>query len=55
MKFKTLYNSDKLYKNISLYINMTDINQVNNAVDKEMIYYINNNIKDINKIANIYK
>ena len=34
---------------------MTDINQVNNAVDKEMIYFINNNIKDINKIDYIYK
>jgi putative phage-type endonuclease len=34
---------------------MTDINQVNNAVDKEMIYFINNNIKDINKIEHIYK
>ena len=34
---------------------MTDINQVNNAVDKEMIYFINNNIKDINKIEYIYK
>ena len=34
---------------------MTDINLVNNAVDKEMIYFINNNIKDINKIEHIYK
>ena len=34
---------------------MTDINQVNNAVDNEMIYIINNNIKDINKIDYIYK
>ena len=34
---------------------MTDINQVNNAVDKEMIYFINNNIKNINKIDYIYK
>jgi putative phage-type endonuclease len=34
---------------------MTDINQVNNAIDKEMIYFINNNIKDINKIDYIYK
>jgi putative phage-type endonuclease len=50
-----LYNFDKLYKYILPYINMTDINQVNNAVDKEMIYFINNNIKDINKIDYIYK
>jgi putative phage-type endonuclease len=34
---------------------MTDINRVNNVVDKEMIYFINNNIKDINKIEYIYK
>ena len=34
---------------------MTDRNQVNNAVDNEMIYIINNNIKDINKIDYIYK
>ena len=32
---------------------MTDINQVNNVVDNEMIYFINNNIKDINKIESI--
>ena len=34
---------------------MTDINQVNNVVDNEMIYFINNNIKDVNKIEYIYK
>lgn len=34
---------------------MTDINQVNNVIDKEMIYFINNNIKDVNKIEYIYK
>ena len=34
---------------------MTDIYQVNNVVDNEMIYIINNNIKDINKIEYIYK
>jgi len=50
-----LYNSNKLYKYISSYMTMTDINQVNNAIDKEMIYFINNNIKDINKINHIYK
>lgn len=50
-----LCNSNKLYKYISSYINMTDINQVNNVIDKEMIYFINNNIKDVNKIEYIYK
>jgi putative phage-type endonuclease len=50
-----LYNFDKLYKYISSYINMTDLIQVNNAVDNEMIYFINNSIKDINKIEYIYK
>ena len=54
-KFKMLCNSNKLYKYISSYINMTDINQVNNVIDKEMIYFINNNIKDVNKIEYIYK
>ena len=34
---------------------MTDLIQVNNAVDNEMIYFINNSIKDINKIEYIYK
>ena len=34
---------------------MTDLIQVNNVVDNEMIYFINNNIKDINKIDYIYK
>lgn len=34
---------------------MSGINNINNVVDNEMIYIINNNIKDINKIEHIYK